>query len=90
MYVTERMIEVETKRLDDIQEIQACDFLKVDVQGGDYDVVAHGTRVLERTLFVHIETEFSCIYSDQPLFPEIDGFYQPGLRIHRLREIWLE
>ncbi len=72
MCSTERIIEVETKRLDDIQEIQACDFLKVDVQGGDYDVVAHGTRVLESTLFVHIETEFSCIYSDQPLFPETD------------------
>ena len=68
MCETVRTIRVATRRLDDVEEIESCDFLKVDVQGGDYDVVAHGTKVLEKTLFVHIEAEFSQIYVGQPLF----------------------
>ena len=66
-------IEVKTQRLDDIDAVEACDLLKIDVQGGDYAVIAHGQRVLEGTLFVHIEAEFAPIYVDQPLFSDIDA-----------------
>ena len=69
---TERELPVRTVRLDDVPEIEGCDFLKVDVQGGDYDVVASGTRLLKDALFVHIETEFAPLYADQKLFADID------------------
>ena len=69
---TSSVTDVETRKLDDVREIERCDFLKVDVQGGDFDVIAHGKRLLERTLLIHIETEFSPIYSGQPLFADID------------------
>ena len=74
MCETVRTLEVETRRLDDIPEIERCDFLKVDVQGSDYDVVVHASRILERTIFVHIEAEFAPLYSGQPLFVDIDRF----------------
>jgi FkbM family methyltransferase len=69
---TRSVIEVTTRKLDDVAEIESCDFLKIDVQGGDFDVIAHGSRILERTLFVHIEAEFAEIYTGQPLFSDID------------------
>lgn len=74
MCETVRTLQVETRRLDDIPEIERCDFLKVDVQGGDYDVVANAIRILERTIFVHIEAEFAPLYNGQPLFVDIDQF----------------
>ena len=69
---TKRELPVRTMRLDDVREIGRCDFLKVDVQGGDHDVVAFGSRLLEDTLFVHIEVEFAPLYVNQKLFADID------------------
>ena len=40
--------EVITTRLDDIKEIGKCDFLKLDVQGGERDVLIGAERTLER------------------------------------------
>jgi FkbM family methyltransferase len=73
MCATKSTVDVATSKLDDVREIETCDFLKVDVQGGDFDVINHAARVLEGTLFVHIEAEFADIYTGQPLFSDIDS-----------------
>lgn len=73
---TRKTWEVDTRRLDDIEEIGTCDFLKVDVQGADYDVVANGSRVLEKTLFLHIEVEFAPLYKGQRLFSDINSLME--------------
>ncbi|WP_448208336.1 FkbM family methyltransferase [Azospirillum sp. sgz302134] len=65
---------VETTRLDDIAEVGACDYLKIDVQGGELDVLLGAERLLDRILFVHSEVEFEPVYKDQPLFPDIHRF----------------
>lgn len=44
-----------TKRLDDIPEITGADFLKLDVQGAELDVLNGGDRVLADALVVHTE-----------------------------------
>jgi FkbM family methyltransferase len=64
--------EVETIRLDDVAEIADCDFLKVDVQGGELDVLKGAPRTLAKAVAVHIEIEFSEVYENQPLFADID------------------
>ncbi|AWK90191.1 FkbM family methyltransferase [Azospirillum thermophilum] len=69
-----KRLAVETTRLDDIAEVGGCDYLKIDVQGGELDVLLGAERLLERVLFVHTEVEFEPIYVDQPLFPDIDRF----------------
>ena len=65
---------VETTRLDDIPEIADCDFLKLDVQGGELEVLRGAGRLLGRTIVVHTEVEFSHVYKDQPLFTDIDTY----------------
>jgi hypothetical protein len=73
---TKKTWEVQTRRLDDIEEIEGCDFLKVDVQGGDYDVVANGLRVLTGTPFLHIEVEFASVYQNQKLFSDVNSLME--------------
>jgi FkbM family methyltransferase len=61
-----------TKRLDDIPQITGADFLKLDVQGAELDVLNGGDRVLAEALVVHTEVEFVEMYKGQPLFAEVD------------------
>lgn len=71
-------VEIETTTLDELlnnQEISQVDFLQVDVQGADLDVLT-GAKSLIRggVLGVEVEVEFSPLYQDQPLFSDIDVF----------------
>lgn len=66
--------EVQTTRLDDLFEIGDCDFLKIDVQGGELDVLKGAQRLLENVIVIHCEMEFAPVYQDQPLFAEVDTF----------------
>lgn len=64
---------VKTTRLDDVGEITACDFLKIDVQGADLDVLKGAERLLEGVLFVHCEANFLPLYEGCPLFADLDA-----------------
>jgi FkbM family methyltransferase len=95
---TEETMTVETQRLDDLcanaeWAKYGIDFLKIDVQGGTFDVVANAPQILERTLVCHLETEFAEIYRGETLFGGIDAemrqkgfglldFYNPGHTIY--------
>ena len=71
MQVVERTA-VSTKRLDDIDEVQNADYLKIDVQGAEVDVFNGAENLLEDIMIVHTEVEFVPLYIDQPLFAEVD------------------
>ncbi|CAN1211458.1 FkbM family methyltransferase [Tumidithrix helvetica PCC 7403] len=70
--------ELETTTLDTFcqeEEINAIDFLQIDVQGADLDVLEGATWILERSILaIQIEVEFSHIYVNQPLFADVDIF----------------
>jgi FkbM family methyltransferase len=68
-----RSDEIDTTALDDVQEVSDCDFLKIDVQGGEFAVLTGAARVLQRTVAIHCEVEFAPVYRDQPQFNEIDS-----------------
>lgn len=65
-------VPVETMRLDDIPEARNADFLKIDVQGAELDVLKGATEVLSTALVVHAEVEFIPLYKAQPLFADVD------------------
>lgn len=76
--------EVETVRLDDQEQARDTDYLKLDVQGGEADVLRGAERVLEETVVVHTEVEFVPLYRSQPLFAEIDQLLRsPGFLFHK-------
>jgi len=65
-------IPVTTRKLDDIAEITALDFLKMDVQGVEREVLAHGQAKLADTVAIQTEVSFVPLYKDQPTFGDMD------------------
>jgi FkbM family methyltransferase len=61
-----------TRRLDDLPEAVGADFLKLDVQGAEVDVMNGAENILAGAVVVHTEVEFVQLYKDQPLFAEVD------------------
>ena len=67
-----RELEIMTRRLDDIEEVDAVDFLKMDVQARNYRFCKMEKRRLSKTAAAQVEVSFIPIYKDQPVFGEID------------------
>jgi FkbM family methyltransferase len=67
-----QQIPVATRKLDDIAQIAHLDFLKMDAQGAEREVLAHGQNKLADTVVIQTEVSFVPLYRDQPVFGEID------------------
>lgn len=68
--------EVSVAPLDEIAEREklSADYLKVDTQGAELEILRGGIATLFRTLMVEVEVEFNPQYIDQPLFADVDHF----------------
>ena len=74
---------VQTRRLDDIDELGDIDFVKIDVQGGELAAFRGGPRVLRDAVLVQTEVEFVPLYEGQPLFADLDTFLRgSGYQFH--------
>jgi len=67
-----RRIPVETRRLDDISEIQHLDFLKIDIQGGELAAFKGGAVKLSQAVVVQTEISFVTLYKNQPSLGDVD------------------
>lgn len=61
---------VDSVKLDDV--VETMDFLKSDIQGGEYAVFDASPRLMEQAVCVHTEVSFVPIYKNQPAFGEVD------------------
>lgn len=86
--------KVATRRLDDIGEIDAIDYLKIDVQGSEPAILQNGRRRLAEAVMIQAEVLFLPLYKNQPAFGEIDlelrgqGFIPHDLISIDRRMIW--
>ena len=79
---------VQTKRLDDVAEIDGVDFLKMDIQGGELAALKGARRLLQNVLAVQAEVEFVPLYEGQPLFADVDTFMRAaGFQFHTFTRI---
>lgn len=79
---------ISTKRLDDIEQIQNMDYLKIDIQGGELEVFRNGQNRLEDCLVIHTEVEFIEMYENQPLFSEVEMFLRKfGMTFHKFEPL---
>ncbi|MGD9544559.1 MAG: FkbM family methyltransferase [Methylocystis sp.] len=65
-------LEMDTRRLDDIEQIKRVDFLKIDIQGGELAVFQNADKKLSETVFIHTEVAFIPLYENQPTFGDVD------------------
>ncbi len=69
--------EVETTTLDawaQNEEVAAVDYIKLDTQGSELEILQGGKAILRSVRCVEVEIEFNHIYQGQPLFSEVDSF----------------
>jgi FkbM family methyltransferase len=86
-HVVERY-EVETVRLDDVEEAAGADYLRIGIQGGAGAALAGAERTLRHAVVVHIRAEFVPLYVDQPLFGEVDEVLRAfGFEFHKLMSL---
>jgi len=71
-------IEIETTTLDlfcQAEVIDEIDFLQIDVQGAELQVLEGASWILESSILaVQSEVEFSHLYVNQPLFADVDTY----------------
>jgi FkbM family methyltransferase len=71
-------VDIEKTTLDafcQAEGINEIDFLQIDVQGADLQVLEGASAILESSILaVQVEVEFSHLYVDQPLFADVDNF----------------
>lgn len=65
---------IQTVRLDDIENIKNPDFLKMDVQGAELEIIKNGTKKLESCLAIQLEVSYFNLYENQPSFGEVDVY----------------
>ncbi len=90
-FVKEKVV-VQTEKLDDaLAEFDnsfAPDFLKIDVQGAELDVLQNGISALDSVLVLETEAEFIPLYKEQPLFCDIQAFLRErGFVLHKFIDV---
>lgn len=50
--------QMQTKRLDDIEGFPLVDFIKIDVQGSELDILRNGVETLKNVSVIQTEVEF--------------------------------
>jgi FkbM family methyltransferase len=87
----ERQIEVAIDTLDSqLQSVsKSCDFLKIDAQGYELEILHGAGRALLHTRGCELEVSFIEIYQNQPLFADIDSYMRSqGFFLADLERIW--
>lgn len=87
-------IRVPTNRLENIlsaQEISRPCLLKIDVQGGELDVLKGIGRCLAVIDFIYLEVSFLELYAKQPLFADIDDFMKSiGFKLRGVANCYID
>lgn len=82
------VVDIETKRLDDIDDCPSPDFAKLDIQGAELEALKGGVAKLAATVVMEIEVCFLPLYRDQPLFGEVQMWMRgQGFVLHKLIDV---
>lgn len=64
--------ELATHRMDDLAEIGRVDFLKIDVQGSETNIIRHGKRTLSNAVAIQTEVRFFPLYQGEPSYGDLE------------------
>ncbi len=78
-------IAFDTVALDDQPQIGAFDLLKIDIQGGEYDVFRGGEASLKAAMAVIVELRFFQLYDGEPMMGRVDTeLRRQGFTLHKI------
>jgi FkbM family methyltransferase len=79
---------IKTSRLDDLDEITEIDFLKIDVQGAELEILKSGQQKLSKAVAIQTEVSFVTLYHNQPPIGLVDtALREMGFVPHCFAEI---
>ena len=83
-----KKINIQTKKLDEINFKEKIDFFKIDVQGYEYEIINHGKKKIEESLIVQIETSPIPLYKNEKPFSYICSILEElGFSLHMFNQI---
>lgn len=84
----QKIESIKTMRLDDVENLNKPDFIKMDVQGAELEILKNGKNTIELCLSMQLEVSYFMLYENQPSFGEIDIFMRDkGFVPHRFLDI---
>lgn len=84
----DKIENIQTIKLDDVQGINLIDFLKMDIQGAELMVMKHGSKVLSKCIAIQLELSFFNLYENQPSIGEMDTYLRSrGFVPHRFIDV---
>ena len=57
-------------------QIEKCDFLYLDMQGGELGMLQHSPNILSTVSLIITEVLYEQIYKDCPIYPELKGYLE--------------
>ncbi len=86
--IVEERLPIQTHRLDDIEEISDIDFIKIDTQGAEYQIIEAGQKKITNAVAIHVELSFKPIYHGEKSFAEVDLLVNKlGFSLHTMAQI---
>ena len=83
-----KRIDIQTKKLDEINFEKKVDFFKIDVQGYEYEIINHGKQKIKESLIVQIETSPIPLYKNEKSFSYICSKLEGlGFNLHMFNKI---
>lgn len=83
-----KSIDIQTKKLDEINFEKKIDFFKIDVQGYEHEIINNGTEKLKESLIIQIETSPIPLYKDEKSFSYICSSLEDlGFNLHAFNNI---
>ncbi|MDK3018350.1 FkbM family methyltransferase [Pseudodonghicola flavimaris] len=77
--------EIDLVALDDLDDLPPPDLLKIDIQGGELDVIRHGRQKLSQAVCIIPEVRFYRMYEGEPLWGKLDvELHEQGFVLHKL------
>lgn len=71
-----------------VESITHIDFLKIDTQGTELEILKGGQKLLSTVRAINVEVEFNPIYLGQPVFADIDQFLRDqGFVLWKLKNL---
>ena len=79
----EKKLSVNISTLDSIHDLPVIDFIKLDTQGAELDILIGSEKTLTQVLGIECEVSFIEQYKNQPVFSDVDKFLRSnGFEFH--------